>query len=86
MSAVIDFGCLGVGDPACDLAIAWTLFFGKSRRVFRELLAVDGATWTRGRGWVLWKSLITLAESMNINPDKAEKTLQILDQVLRDAC
>lgn len=34
LSAVIDFGCSGVGDPACDLTIAWTLFSGKSRKAF----------------------------------------------------
>lgn len=61
LAAVIDFGCSGVGDPACDLAIAWTLFAGESRQAFRAALGVDDATWTRGRGWVLWKALITLA-------------------------
>ena len=51
LSAVIDFGGLGVGDPACDLMIAWTLFTGESRHVFRAALTVDNATWARGRGW-----------------------------------
>jgi aminoglycoside phosphotransferase (APT) family kinase protein len=48
LSAVIDFGCSGVGDPACDTAIAWTLFTGESRKVFRARLPVDRATWARG--------------------------------------
>jgi hypothetical protein len=38
LSAVIDFGCLGVGDPACDLMVAWTFFSGESREVFRAAL------------------------------------------------
>jgi aminoglycoside phosphotransferase (APT) family kinase protein len=59
LSAVIDFGCCAVGDPACDLAIAWTLFEGASRRVFRESLSLDEETWARARGWTLWKALIT---------------------------
>ncbi|MBA3857392.1 MAG: aminoglycoside phosphotransferase [Cyanobacteria bacterium PR.3.49] len=59
LSAVIDFGCCAVGDPACDLAIAWTLFEGESRRVFRESLSLDEETWARARGWTLWKALIT---------------------------
>jgi aminoglycoside phosphotransferase (APT) family kinase protein len=63
LSAVIDFGTCGVGDPACDLAIAWTLFSGPSRAEFRRRLAVDDATWARGRGWALWKALITYADS-----------------------
>ena len=59
LAAVIDFGCSGVGDAACDLAIAWTLFSGESRETFRSVLAVDPAIWARGRGWALWKALIT---------------------------
>lgn len=57
LSAVIDFGQLGIGDPACDLAIAWTLFTGESRKAFRDALKLDSATWARGRGWALWKAL-----------------------------
>ncbi|MFD7496291.1 aminoglycoside phosphotransferase family protein, partial [Streptomyces sp. NPDC059832] len=53
LSAVIDFGELGIGDPACDLTIAFTLMSADSRAVFREALGVDEATWTRGRGWAL---------------------------------
>jgi aminoglycoside phosphotransferase (APT) family kinase protein len=57
LSAVIDFGCCAVGDPACDVTIAWTLFHGASRRAFRDALDIDDATWERGRGWALWKAL-----------------------------
>ena len=62
LGAVIDFGCCAVGDPACDLAITWTLFHGESRRTFRERLGLDEGTWSRGRGWALWKALITLTK------------------------
>ena len=84
LSAVIDFGCSGVGDPACDLTIAWTLFSGESREAFCAALPVDGATWARGRGWALWKGLITLAEHMNTNPLEAEKARRAIDKVLAD--
>jgi aminoglycoside phosphotransferase (APT) family kinase protein len=53
LSAVIDFGCLAVGDPACDMMVAWTLFTADSRAAFRAAVAVDDATWARGRGWAL---------------------------------
>jgi aminoglycoside phosphotransferase (APT) family kinase protein len=53
LSAVLDFGGLGVGDPACDLAIAFTLMSPVSRALFRVALGVDDATWSRGRGWAL---------------------------------
>lgn len=60
LAAVIDFGCMAVGDPACDLTLAWTLFGGTARQAFQDALA-DDAIWARARGWALWKALITLA-------------------------
>lgn len=60
LAAVIDFGQCGVGDPACDLAIAWTLLRGPARDTFRAAMAVDDAMWMRGRGWALWKALSTV--------------------------
>ena len=69
LRAVIDFGCVAVGDPACDLAIAWTFFTDESRDVFRRSLALDEATWARGRGWALWKALITLVQEQPGNAD-----------------
>ena len=53
LAAVIDFGTSGVGDPACDLVIAWTFLDAPARTAFRAALGVDDATWQRGRGWVL---------------------------------
>jgi aminoglycoside phosphotransferase (APT) family kinase protein len=58
LAAVIDFGTLGVGDPAGDLVIAWTLFDGPARARFRAGLALDAGTWARARGWALWKAAI----------------------------
>jgi aminoglycoside phosphotransferase (APT) family kinase protein len=84
LSAVIDFGCSGVGDPACDLVIAWTVFSGESREEFRAALPLDAATWARGRGWALWKALITLAQHMNTNPIEAGKARRVIDEVLAD--
>ncbi|MFF1817667.1 aminoglycoside phosphotransferase family protein [Kribbella sp. NPDC058245] len=59
LSAVIDFGTSGVGDPACDLVIAYTFFTGSSREAFRAAVQQDADTWARARGWALWKALIT---------------------------
>jgi aminoglycoside phosphotransferase (APT) family kinase protein len=84
LSAVIDFGTSGVGDPACDLAIAWTLFGGESRDALRSALRQDDATWARGRGWALWKALITLAEHIGSNPSEAEIARRVIDEVLAD--
>ena len=84
LSAVIDFGTSGVGDPSCDLAISWTLFAGESREAFRAGLQLDEATWARGRGWTLWKALITLAEHIDTNPLEAGISRRVIDEVLAD--
>ena len=62
LAAVIDFGCCAVGDPACDLVIAWTLLRGRSRAAFRAAVPGDAAVWARARGWALWKALLTVAQ------------------------
>jgi len=82
LSAVIDFGSSGVGDPACDLAVAWTLFNGESRETFRAAIPLDEATWARGRGWTLWKALITLAALPGTDDRAASASRRILDDVL----
>jgi len=61
LHAVIDFGCAAVGDPACDLVMAWTFFSGQAAAVFRRCLPFHEATWARARGWALWKALNTLS-------------------------
>ena len=58
--AVIDFGTCGVGDPACDLVAAWTLFAGDERAAFRDAVGLPEDAWARARGWALWKALVTL--------------------------
>jgi aminoglycoside phosphotransferase (APT) family kinase protein len=60
LAAVIDFGTCGVGDPACDLVLAWTFLAGRARRRFRRTAGLDDGTWARARGWALWKALISL--------------------------
>lgn len=82
LSAVIDFGNMGVGDPACDLAIAWTLFDGESRDAFRATLPLDADTWARARGWTLWKALIVAAGLANSNAVEAAQPWRVIDRVL----
>jgi aminoglycoside phosphotransferase (APT) family kinase protein len=84
LAAVLDFGSSGVGDPACDVVIAWTFLTGSSRDRFRAELDVDAGTWSRGRGWALWKALITLVGHLeNDSPDAALPRRDI-EQVLAD--
>lgn len=53
LTGVIDFGLLGVGDPAVDLMVAWTFLSAPARRAFQVALPADDAAWERGRGWAL---------------------------------
>jgi aminoglycoside phosphotransferase (APT) family kinase protein len=82
--AVIDFGTSGVGDPACDLVIAWTMFSGASRETFRAALPLDSDTWERARGWALWKALITLAANIDTDPAAAVAPGREIDEVISD--
>ena len=83
LAAVIDFGCSGVGDPACDLTIAWTLLSGRAgRRSAPQYLPLDAATWRRGRGWALWKALITYVGSLETDPAAAAMARRVIDDVL----
>jgi len=47
LCAVIDFGGVGVGDPAADVIAAWSVFRRTGRGTFRTALAVDDGTWNR---------------------------------------
>jgi aminoglycoside phosphotransferase (APT) family kinase protein len=84
LSAVIDFGMLAVGDPACDLAVAWTRLGGESREVFRTALGFDDGTWDRARGWTLWKAAIIAARLTETNASDREQSLRVIDEVLSD--
>jgi aminoglycoside phosphotransferase (APT) family kinase protein len=84
ISAIIDFGGLGVGDPACDLQVAWNLLSAASRGVFRAGLQIDAATWARGRGWALSVGLIALPYYQNTNPVLAGISRRAINAVLAD--
>lgn len=79
LSAVIDFGIMGVGDPACDYAMAWTYFTPECRNVF--LNGLDEDLIARARGWALWKALITYKGDNIDSAKNADFTLKnILDE------
>jgi aminoglycoside phosphotransferase (APT) family kinase protein len=84
LSAVIDFGGLNVGDPACDLQPAWNMFVGGSRLRFRAELEVDDASWLRGRGWALW-AVSGLTYYWDTNPGMIRQASHALAQVLADS-
>jgi len=80
--AVIDFGCMGIGDPACDLTIAWTFFNGKSREIFKNNVPLDEETWARARGWAMWKALYEISVLDDKSGPALKKQLCIIDAVI----
>ena len=84
LCAVIDFGAMAVGDPACDLMVAWTLFDAKGRDVFCSALPFDDASWTRGRGWALSWALIVLPYYRDTNPALCRIAEHTIAAVLAD--
>ncbi|HVK26211.1 MAG TPA: aminoglycoside phosphotransferase family protein [Actinokineospora sp.] len=84
LAAVIDFGTCGVGDPSCDMAIAWTLLTADGRQAFRDYLSVDEPTWARGRGWALWKTLVTCAQTVHRADEAAANARHVLNEILSE--
>lgn len=84
LSAVIDFGGVGVGDPTVDLIVAWSLLPAFAREVFRAALDVDEDTWVVGRGWALSISLIQLPYYKDTNPALAANSLHVINEVLAE--
>ncbi|WP_018754320.1 aminoglycoside phosphotransferase family protein [Paenibacillus terrigena] len=82
LCAVIDFGILGVGDPACDAAMAWTFFDEGSRETFKQALQMDEETWDRARGWALWKALITYDGNKDTDKVRAEEAYHVIRSVM----
>jgi len=79
---VIDFETVGVGDPACDLMVAWNLLTPQARQHFRAALDVDDSTWLRGQGWALAQALVALPYYWDTNPGMVKTAKYALSQVL----
>jgi len=84
ITGVIDFGGLAVGDPACDLMVAWNFLTGDARAAFKTTLNPDEATWARGRGWALSMSVIALPYYLKTNPVIVENSRRTIAAVLSD--
>ena len=84
LQAVIDFGCLGVGDPAADIMTAWLYLSEDTRATFRASLPIDPATWKRARGWALSVGLIALPYYRQTNPALAGIARRAINETLID--
>jgi aminoglycoside phosphotransferase (APT) family kinase protein len=82
LSAVIDFADVGLGDPACDLIVAWSLLNANSRAIFRNhLVNIDEHTWQRGKGWALSIAVIILPYYKNTNPVLTSVARRVIEQL-----
>jgi aminoglycoside phosphotransferase (APT) family kinase protein len=84
LSAVIDFGLLGVGDPAADLIVAWSVLDAATRPAFRAALGVDDTTWERGRGWAIRNAVGALAFYRHTNPTLTAISRRMLAEALHE--
>lgn len=82
LAAVIDFGCMGVGDPACDVMAAWLYLSANTRQLFRDVLQVDDNTWARGKGWALSMGLMALPYYRVTNPVLAAIGRRAIEETL----
>ncbi|SDZ39835.1 Predicted kinase, aminoglycoside phosphotransferase (APT) family [Micromonospora pattaloongensis] len=83
LTAVIDFGAAGVGDPACDALPAWTLLTAETRPTFRAAAGFDDATWARGRAWAL-TFVGGITYYRRTNPAMADLGRRAIAEVLQD--
>jgi aminoglycoside phosphotransferase (APT) family kinase protein len=81
LAAVIDFGCMAVGDPACDLVIAYTFLNKESRAIFKEHIGLDQDTWYRARGWALWKACFELVAIKDKSSPAAKQQLDLINEI-----
>ena len=84
LSAVLDFGCVGVGDPAVDVIAAWSVFGADGRDAFRAALDVDDATWARARGYALHQALLIIPYYPETNPAFVAMATRTVEEVLAD--
>ncbi|MFE4362060.1 aminoglycoside phosphotransferase family protein [Kitasatospora sp. NPDC056800] len=84
LSAVIDFGCAGLGEPAVDLIPAWYVLPAAARETFREAAAPDDAAWDRARGWALSVALMEVSYYRDSDPRMTAIARHVIAEVLAD--
>lgn len=85
ITGVLDWGSACVGDPACDVKVAWAVLDAETRPLFRELLELDDATWSRGRGWALSQAVIALPYYLHTYPAIVREAWRWLAEALADS-
>lgn len=84
LCAVIDFGSVGVGDPAADVIAAWSVFSHAGRETFRTALEVDDGTWSRARGFALHQAALMIPYYAETNPGFVALARRTVEEILAD--
>jgi aminoglycoside phosphotransferase (APT) family kinase protein len=84
LGAVIDFGGVGVGDPAADVIAAWSVFSQAGRGMFRDVLDVDDGTWKRARGFALHQAAMIIPYYEVTNPGFVSLAKRTVEEILAD--
>lgn len=84
LSAVIDWGGLGTGDPAPDLCPAYWLFDGAIRAEYVAAVGYDDATLRRARGWVIAPAVTGVDYYAETFPAMARTARASVEAVLGD--
>ena len=82
VNAIIDFGGMAIGDPACDLVLYWNFFEGKSQSIFKSELNLDKDTWDRAKGWALWKACFELVQMEGEKSEGAVMWLDVIENII----
>ncbi len=82
--AVIDFGGVGIGDPAADVVPAWSVFNKVGRETFRQALDVDDKTWSRARGYALHQALMIIPYYPKTNPEFVVMAKHTIEEILTE--
>ena len=85
LTAILDFGGLGIGDPTIDLIVAWEVLDDAARQVFREAIRVGESSWLRARAWALSIALIAFPYYWRTMPNRCASKLAVANMVLADA-
>lgn len=79
LRALVDWGDLGVGDPATDLAAAWMLF--EEPNDFATAYGpISAATWERARGWAIHFGVMLIDSGDQDDPEWAEVGRRVLER------
>lgn len=82
IAGVIDFGLMGVGDPAADLMAGWTAFDADVREIFLGAAGLNAAARARAKAWALYSGAVALPYYRDSNPTLAGISRQTLGRVL----